>query len=383
MPHPLIRLHYPARVLAYLNTGLMLLAAQLERGFDPLATALIPYCLIFPHALYLAQRRWMPDQRGERRGMYLDAINGGLGSAVLAFSLAPSLLLLITVAMNALVMSGPRYGALQLPLYALGALLGGALTGWVFVPQGGLATTGLAALGLVVYCAAIGLNAHTVNTQLRRAKSALQQQSRALEDASLTDPLTGARNRRFLSRRLEAVDSAARGEPFAFLLLDVDRFKAINDGHGHEAGDAVLQQLADRLRGLFPAPQEIVRWGGEEFLVLLQRQSPEQLPGLLERTADVVRGEPFALPRGERLRVTISAGAAPFPFPLAEGALGWDRTVDLADRALYAAKHGGRDTWRVVLPGASPLPAERVGEGLESLAAAGLIELARPRTPSR
>lgn len=161
---------------------------------------------------------------------------------------------------------------------------------------------------------------------------------------ALTDGLTGAMNRRAImelaSRELA---HARRGEaPVAFVMLDADHFKSINDTHGHLAGDAVLKQLVQRLRGVMRSYDAIGRWGGEEFLLVLPGLSLEQEEGRrrVERLQRCVAEEPFDIGADERLAVTCSAGAV--------GALaGVGETIEVligqADAALYAAKHGGRD----------------------------------------
>jgi diguanylate cyclase (GGDEF)-like protein len=202
--------------------------------------------------------------------------------------------------------------------------------------------------------------------ELQRLTKALQQESAALKESSLTDPLTGLRNRRFLvmqaadetslaARRHEDADTSL-GEPGAgptpadadlvFFVIDLDHFKRINDEHGHAAGDAVLRGVAQRLGEVFRESDHLVRWGGEEFLAMARGTSREHADALAERIRSAVAAQPFAVPGGLPLRVTCSIGFACFPLSSRHPRLlDWGETVNLADAALYAAKASGRDAW--------------------------------------
>jgi diguanylate cyclase (GGDEF)-like protein len=369
----LLRLHYPARVVAYLFVAGMLAATAHASGMTALLAALLVYCLAYPHVAQAWAMRHGEPPAAARKLMLVDSLNIGFGCAALGFGLLPSTYLLLVGTTNAVNFSGLKFGLLQLPVAALAMGIGVLVTGGYWQPMADDLTNGVAVVGLVAYGWMIGQNAYLVNLSLRRTRGELQAKSRQLEDMSLTDPLTGARNRRFLTRQLDALAGARRGEPFAFLLVDVDHFKRINDVHGHEAGDDVLRQMADRLRGLFPSPHEVVRWGGEEFLVLLRGAEAGDLLASLARTGASVRGEPFRLGKGGHVAVCVSAGAAPFPF----GGLSWEHCIDLADRALYLAKHGGRDTGFAVLPGVASLTAEQSAQPIAALAANGCVQVAR------
>jgi diguanylate cyclase (GGDEF)-like protein len=369
----LLRLHYPARVVAYLFVAAMLASAGRASGLDAVAVGLLVYCLIYPHLAQAWATRQPDPPAAARRLMLLDALNTGFGCAVFGFALLPCTYLVVVVCTNAVNFAGWRFGLLQLPVAGFSMALGALATGSRWLPAADDLTNLIAAVGLLAYGAMIGQNAFLVNQSLRRTRRELEVKSRQLEDMSLTDPLTGVRNRRFATRQLDALAGARRGEPFAFLLIDADHFKAINDRHGHEAGDAVLRQIADRLRGLFPAPHEVVRWGGEEFLVLLRGVAAVELPAVIERACNAMRDAPFRLADGSALLVTVSLGAAPFPF----GGLGWDRCIDLADRGLYLAKHAGRDAGFAVLPGGAPLAAADAAQALEQLADGGQVRLVR------
>ncbi|MGE5233203.1 MAG: two-component regulator propeller domain-containing protein [Acidobacteriota bacterium] len=204
--------------------------------------------------------------------------------------------------------------------------------------------------------------------ELAVANRELESAYRRIEEASLTDPLTGLRNRRFLEQAIDAdVAIAARAaapgtspaRDLVFLLLDLDHFKSVNDTHGHAAGDAVLVELANLLRATFRASDHLVRWGGEEFLVVVRFVDREAGAELAEKLRATVSAHPFELPDGTRLARTVSIGWAAYPFLSAvTEAVSWEDVVDLADRALYAAKRSGRDAWVGILAGPGDAPAD-------------------------
>jgi diguanylate cyclase (GGDEF)-like protein len=182
-----------------------------------------------------------------------------------------------------------------------------------------------------------------------------------IEEASLTDPLTGLRNRRYLEQALGAdIEIASRrhesGLPspessFVFILADLDHFKSVNDTYGHEAGDAVLLQAASLLRSVFRASDHIVRWGGEEFLVVARFVEPNEAPAFAEKLRAAIAAHPFLLPDGSVIRRTASIGAAAFPFlPSRPRSVSWQATVAICDVALYGAKRNGRNAWLLLTP---------------------------------
>ena len=187
----------------------------------------------------------------------------------------------------------------------------------------------------------------------RRADALRRNVERGLNLAAL-DPLTGLLNRRGADPKLMHMALQARqsGEDFAVLLLDLDRFKAINDTHGHGVGDEVLRQVATRLRAALSPQDVVVRYGGEEFLIALAGVSLAQAQGRAQDLCTEIERTPILLPEGE-IRVTVSVGVAPG----GGGREGEDlrqmlaRVVDSADRALLAAKSHGRN--RVTVSGAA------------------------------
>ncbi len=200
-----------------------------------------------------------------------------------------------------------------------------------------------------------------LEARVAEATQALEAKTRELEESALTDPLTGLRNRRFIVQRMDDdlrlvrrqfEEAQRRGAPppedadLCFVMVDLDHFKSINDQHGHPAGDAVLVQMRERLQEVFRESDYLVRWGGEEFLVVARGTSREGLPELAERARNLVASRPFVLPGGAPLSVTCSIGYACFPLNVANPrAEHWSEALALADAALYAAKREGRNRW--------------------------------------
>lgn len=163
--------------------------------------------------------------------------------------------------------------------------------------------------------------------------------------AAVTDPLTGLYNRRYVDSHLTrmAEQSNKAGQGLAVMMIDIDHFKAINDTHGHAAGDRVLVEIADRLRENLRAIDLVARMGGEEFLVAMPRTSVRRARLAADRLRRLVNNTPFTIgPKGETIQVTVSVGVAVSDQVSAEPrALG--TMCANADAALYAAKSAGRN----------------------------------------
>lgn len=172
-----------------------------------------------------------------------------------------------------------------------------------------------------------------------RELAASQVQLQALSER---DPLTQLSNRRHLQAemaRLTQPDGAFHG---GLLLVDVDHFKRINDEAGHAAGDEVLVEVARRLHAAVTPDDLVVRWGGEEFLVVLPGADAARTGRLAQRLLRAVAGEPVQA-GGHSLRVTASIGHGVFPLTQTARPLRYEQALNLVDRALYDAKHEGRN----------------------------------------
>jgi two-component system cell cycle response regulator len=184
-----------------------------------------------------------------------------------------------------------------------------------------------------------------LRAQLRR-KARADRLRRQLSDGlrlAVTDPLTGLPNRRSaLARLAQIAERAAQsGRPFAVMVLDLDRFKLVNDGWGHGAGDAVLVEAARRLATTLRAEDLVARLGGEEFLVVMPDTTEADAGRAAERLRRAIAAEPFPLPGGDgALGLTVSVGVALAATP-ADASV--EALVGIADRALYCAKADGRN----------------------------------------
>jgi diguanylate cyclase (GGDEF)-like protein len=177
--------------------------------------------------------------------------------------------------------------------------------------------------------------------RIKALQEELTHANEALLKASQTDGLTALDNRRHIEERLtEMFGHAARlNEPLACVMCDVDHFKSVNDTYGHQAGDAVLQQLAEILRMSAREIDRVGRYGGEEFIVLLPAANLDDAVAFAERVRREVEAREFTYADGT-LRRTVSAGAAAWPHPEIRHQ---ESLVKAADDALYAAKANGRN----------------------------------------
>lgn len=159
---------------------------------------------------------------------------------------------------------------------------------------------------------------------------------------AVTDPVTALYNKRYFLERLKEEFSHARraSAPLALIMIDIDFFKRVNDTHGHLAGDMVLHQVSQVLKGIVRTEDLLCRYGGEEFSVLLRDADAASAAALAERMRAQVAGSAFSF-EGTAIPVTISLGVAaltpqqPKPDP--------DALIQSADQALYASKQGGRN----------------------------------------
>jgi diguanylate cyclase (GGDEF)-like protein len=215
-----------------------------------------------------------------------------------------------------------------------------------------IATAALAllALGLALgrwRLRAAGRRAAELEAEVAERTRELAAANARLEQAAVTDPLTGLKNRRYFALAAAAeAEHARRAAPERALLvalLDIDHFKRINDAYGHEAGDAVLVEVARRLQHVARGGDFVLRWGGEEFLLLLRDVERSAAPALLLRLLQELAQS--AVETGSaRIGLTASIGAIAFPpEPGTPSATTLEQAIARADAALYRAKREGRD----------------------------------------
>jgi len=183
-----------------------------------------------------------------------------------------------------------------------------------------------------------------VRTQIRKKRygDRLRDNLQLSMELAITDALTSLYNRRYMESHLGTLveEAAARGKPLSLLILDVDYFKSINDGFGHDAGDDVLREFAMRVRKSIRGIDLACRYGGEEFVVVMPETDMAVAALVAERIRRRIAGEPFLIQKGAAgVDVTISIGIAALgPGESDAGAL-----LKRADQALYRAKRDGRN----------------------------------------
>ena len=182
----------------------------------------------------------------------------------------------------------------------------------------------------------------------------------ALCELSSRDPLTGLSNRRQFELALASeIDRVARaGEPALLLMIDIDHFKRVNDTHGHPAGDAVLQAVAQALHECIRPMDTLARFGGEEFAMILPNCPPSFGLAVAERVRTRVQDRAMAIAPGQQVHVSISIGGAFAPQWVRSSAPLW---IARADQQLYRAKAEGRNRACLELPPVSLVSAEEKG----------------------
>ncbi len=217
---------------------------------------------------------------------------------------------------------------------------------------------------------------------LSRANKRLHQANQVLAFESQTDPLTGLHNRRFLLDHAGDLFDGERQDTTALLLLDLDNFKLINDRHGHAAGDQVLVQLARLLEHLAREGDHALRWGGEEFLLIVKSVREEQALEIAERVRLAVARHSFSTGAGRTLHVTCSIGVSLHPLRMtSDQSTDWSMTLELADAGLYRVKQEGRNGAIGLFagPGLTQMnPNTRSAATIEALLASDALRWQRP-----
>jgi len=267
----------------------------------------------------------------EHRNLMADSLLGGVWVAVMAFNAAPSIAFASMMLMDKFAFGGPKFAARCLPVFLGASAVTAVLTGFAFDPASSPAATFATLPLLLAYPSLIAYAAWTLSARVRA-------QRRELEALSRTCELTGLSNRRAL---LAAAEHEFRrfhrsGNRSAFLLLDVDRFKQLNDEFGHAAGDDVLRALAATLQGLVRDTDTCGRLGGDEFGMVLADTTEAGVTELAGRVLTAISTHPLheGLPR-----ITVSIGYAVVGAGMPDTAV-W---IAQADAALYRAKAAGRN----------------------------------------
>jgi two-component system cell cycle response regulator len=183
-----------------------------------------------------------------------------------------------------------------------------------------------------------------VRTQLRKKRYAdrLRHNVQLSLEMAITDQLTGLHNRRYMSRHLDNLISSAQksGKPLAFLIMDIDYFKAVNDTHGHDIGDEVLKEFANRIAANVRGIDLACRYGGEEFVVVMPDTEISFAYSIAERLRKSIETTPVEISRAPgKLNITISVGIAASE----KNGDTAEKLLHRADQALYRAKRSGRN----------------------------------------
>lgn len=381
-PHWIVRAHWVMRSISFVIAFAFYALHLSGKGYPVWVWLLLALqFLVYPHLIYQRACRAENSQRAELQNLVLDCFLVAIWVSATGFPLWITFTLLISTAINNAISQGYRGIFLAFGAFGLGALLGVSIGGFQLIPEDNPWITGLCVFGLSWYLLGIGRIAHTRalllrtvrehlkqrEQELRHANDTLQQQlaenlalQRSLHEQANRDALTGLFNRRYLIDTFERELSrcAREGQPLCLMLIDVDHFKQVNDGHGHQIGDLVLQELGRLLAREARQEDVACRFGGEEFVILL--------PGLPESAAHE-RAEQwrqrFASLGQSRddlpCALSLSIGVALFP---AHGT-SQDTLFRVADQALYKAKTGGRN--RVVIhdPAEAATPAPQPAAG--------------------
>ena len=197
----------------------------------------------------------------------------------------------------------------------------------------------MGALNIVTIFVVLIALAITYRLAATLAETALQQVNRRLEVQALTDPLTHLSNRRNMQDFLEAASQAYRiyGIPYSVILGDIDNFKAFNDHYGHEAGDLVLVQVARTMRQALREQDQVARWGGEEFLVLVAGGKAKDACQVAERLRASVAAMTLDI-ASHQLKITMTLGVAEY-----KGDANLNLCITQADDAMYVGKEHGKN----------------------------------------
>ncbi|MBQ4851319.1 diguanylate cyclase [Pseudoalteromonas sp. MMG012] len=185
-----------------------------------------------------------------------------------------------------------------------------------------------------------------LETQVAQRTAELKERNERLQALSFTDSLTGLNNRHYFFSTIDSQINALKPKhDIIFCMIDIDHFKRINDTYGHAAGDLVLQSFADILKQCTRSSDLLVRWGGEEFLLVMPDMSTRDAQEVVERIRQQVERFPFIV-NGETVQCTCSIGFAPYPLMTGEfKQASWEQVLELADSGLYLAKEVNRNTW--------------------------------------
>ena len=303
------------------------------RGAPPFAwAALAVDGFVWPHAAWMLARRSAAPARAEYRHLTLDSALGGMWVALMHFNLLPSVLLVTMLSVDKIAVGGVRL-VLRTSIFLVAAcVLTAVVTGRAIEIGTPMSVVVACIPFLVAYPIAISAVMHGMSRKVAR-------QNQWLTRISTTDELTGLANRR---QGLAAAEQALarhrrQGGAAVLVVLDVDRFKHVNDRYGHPAGDQILRRVAATLRQCCRVTDTPARYAGDEFVLVLPDTTMQGAIEMTKRFRECLAAEVFEQAPG--LHCTVSLGAAEAHAEMADV----EDWIQQADAALYNAKTGGRD----------------------------------------
>ena len=300
---------------------------------SPLAwAALIFNAVAWPHLAWYLARRSAEPYAAERRNLMIDSASAGVWVVLMHFNLLPSALLVAMLSMDKICVGGWRFLARTATAQLIAALATLALYGLRFEPTTSLSQILLCLPFLAIYPIGVATLTFALASKVRR-------QNKLLAELNRIDALTGLLNRGHWESALqnELRRHHRLGRPAALLMVDIDRFKPINDQQGHPAGDEVIRAVARLIQDCVRDVDTAGRYGGDEFGIVLPDADLQQAIAVAERIRHGV--ESGSLGADGRLRCTVSIGLAAATPDMAGGR---DWIAD-ADAALYRAKTQGRN----------------------------------------
>jgi diguanylate cyclase len=323
---------YRFRILGMGLGALPLIAVMIENGNGMGGWLwMVASCLLWPHLAFALGTRGRDPFRAELRNFMVDSAIAGSWVPLMHFNLLPSAVLLTVVTADK-INSGVRGLWLRSMPGMLAAIgIGGMLTGFAVEYESSTLVVLSCLPILVIHTLAVSASGYRL---VRR----VQRQNLMLDELNRRDALTGLDSRAHWLAQAETmlVEHQERGCAATLVMLDLDRFKQINDRHGHAAGDDVLRAVAQCIRQRLGEQGAAGRLGGDEFAIVLRMGG-----GAAEVFAETLRAavEALRFDRMPHLRCSVSLGLAPPP----DAGLGLREWIEAADRALYLAKQGGRN----------------------------------------
>ena len=192
---------------------------------------------------------------------------------------------------------------------------------------------------IILFSICLSIVAYYFCNQYIESEHKLREYNSRLKQIAETDPLTGLMNRRSAEQEINVVvkESTALKYMFCIAIGDIDFFKNVNDTYGHEAGDFILQTLAEEFKNFMKARGFVARWGGEEFLFVLPRMNGDEAMAVLDELRLVIKNKEYVY-KEHTIKLTMTFGIEEF-----SKITGVEKTIEEADKKLYLGKQNGRD----------------------------------------